>query len=117
MRLFFQIQSLQLIIFCMDDQEFVANLVFYVFFCSIIIVNHFLYCFIILMHLISSFWCTITLFVSYAYVSIKTIDCIHLSSLPLNAMLLISSVNALCFLLLNLCYDFNTNLLFFMNSL
>ena len=51
MNLFFQIQSLQLLISYMDDQEFVANLdyVFHVFFCNIIKVNlciFLLYCYI-----------------------------------------------------------------------
>ena len=45
--------------------------------------------------------------------NIELIDCIVLSSLALNAILLTSSVYALCFLLLNLCCDFNINLLLF----
>ena len=76
MNLVLQIHSLQLLIFCMDDLEFMANLdyVFYVFFCSIITANCFLYRFIILLDLISSFSLTRTLLVPYALVSIESID-------------------------------------------
>ena len=112
MNLFFLIQSLRLLMFCIDDQEFVGNLFFYVFFYKIIKVNHFLYCFIILLHLISSFLLTRSLLVPYAYVSIEYIDCILLSSSELNAMLLIFSVKTLCVSLLNLCCFFNIDLLF-----
>ena len=57
MKLFFLIQSLQLLIFCIGDQEFVANLdyVFNVFFYKIIKENHFLFSFIILLNLNPSF--------------------------------------------------------------
>ena len=48
----------------------------------------------------------------YAYVSIKSIDCILVSWL-----ILISSVKALCFSFLNLFYMFNINLLLLINSL
>ena len=51
------------------------------------------------------------------YNSIKSVDCILLSSLLLNAILLTSSVNRLCFLLLFLCCDFKINRLFFRNFL
>ena len=51
------------------------------------------------------------------HVSAESIDCILLSSFELKAMLLISSVKTLCFLLLNLCCVFNISLLFFMNCL
>ena len=88
---------------------------FYVFFCNIIKVNHFLYRFIILLHLISSFSLTRSLLFSYAYISIESIDCILLSSFELKAILLISSVKTLCFSLLNLCCVFNIDLLFLMN--
>ena len=106
-------------ILCTDDQKFLWSIwiiFFYVFFYNIIKVNHFLYCFIILLLLISSFSLTRTLLVPYAYVSIESIDCILLSSFELKAILLISSVKT-CFSLLNLCYVFNVDLLFFMNSL
>ena len=59
---------------------------FYVFFCNIIEVNHFLYCFIILLHLISSFLLTRPLLVPYAYVSIESIDCFLLLSFELRAI-------------------------------
>ena len=113
MSLFFLIQSLQLLIFCMDDMEFVANLdyFFYVLFCNIIKINPFLYYFIILLHLISSFLLTRSFFVPCAYAFIESIDCILLSLLVLNAILLTSSVNTLCFSLLSLCCYFNINLL------
>ena len=69
-----------------------------------------------LLHSILSFLHTRYFLVSYAYVSIESIDCILLSSLELNAILVTSAVNTLCFLLQNLCCDFNIDL-FFMNSL
>ena len=47
----------------------------------------------------------------YPCSSIELIDCIPLSLLALNAILLTSSVNTLYFSLLNLCCDFNINLL------
>ena len=52
---------------------------FYVFFCNFMKVNNFLYCLIILLHLISSFLLTRSLLVPYAYVSIESNDCILLS--------------------------------------
>ena len=54
-------------------------------------------------------------YVSIDYV-IKSIDCIILSSFELKAILLISSVKALCLSLPNLCCVFNISLLFSMNS-
>ena len=65
------------------------------FFYNIIEVNHFLYCFLILLHLISSFSLTRSLLASYAYVSIKSIDSILLSSFELKAILLIPSLKTL----------------------
>ena len=59
----------------------------------------------------------IRLFHMHMHVSAESIDCILLSSFELKAMLLISSVKTLCFLLLNLCCVFNISLLFFMNCL
>ena len=118
MNLFFQIQSLQRLIFCID-QEFVANwdYVLLFFFCNIIKVNHSSYRFIILLHLISSFSLTRSLLGPYAYVSVESIDCILLSSFELKAVLLIPSVKTSCLSLLNICCVFNIDLLFFMNSL
>ena len=92
-------------------------MLFCFFFCNIIKVNYFLYRFIILLHLISSFSVTISLLVPHAYFSIESTDCILLSSFELKAILLISSVKKLCLSLLNLCCVFNINLLFLMNSL
>ena len=66
-----------------------------------------MYYFIILLHLISSrISSTRSLLVPYAYISIELIDSILLPSLALNAILLTSSVNTLCFSLLNHCCDF-----------
>ena len=109
MNLFFLTQTLQLLIFCMDDQEFVANsdYVLLCFFCNIIKVNQFLYHFIILLHLISSFSLTRYLLIAYAYVSIESIDCILLLLFELSAILLISSLKTLCLSVLNLCRVFN----------
>ena len=89
----------------------------HVFFCNIIKVNHLLYRFIILLHLISSFSFTRSLLVPYAYVSIESIDCILLSSFELKAILLISSVKTLCFSLLCIWCVCNISLLLFMISL
>ena len=119
MNLFFQIQNLQPLIFCMDDQELqpISIMLFYVFFGNIVKVNHLLYYFIILANLISTFLHTRSLLVPSAYASTGSVGCILLSSLALNAVLLPSSVNTLCFSLLNLCCDFNISLLFFINYL
>ena len=73
-----------------------------------------MYCFIILLHLISSFLHTGFSFIPYTYVSIKSLDSISLSSLGLKAILLISSVRVLCFSLFNFSCAFNINLLLFM---
>ena len=73
--------------------------------------------FIILLHLISSFSLTRYFLVPYAYLSIKSIDCIVLLTFALKAILWISSAKTLCLSFLNLCCVYNINLLFFMNSL
>ena len=49
------------------------------------------------------------------HVSIKSIDCILLSSSELKAILLITSVQTICFSFLNLCCVFDISL-FFLNS-
>ena len=77
---------------------------FDIFICDIIKVS---YCFIILSRLIFSFLHISSLHVPCAYVSIKSIDCILLSSFELKAILLITSVKTLCHSLLNLCCAFN----------
>ena len=109
MHLFFQIQSIQLLIFCMDGQKFLANLdyVLYVFFCNIIKVKHYCIVFIILLHLVSSFFHKRSLLVPCTYASIKSIDWTLLSSSELKSILLISSVKTFCLSLLNLCCAFN----------
>ena len=86
---------------------------FNVFFCNIIKVNYFLYCLIILFYLISSFSLTRSTLIPYAYVSIKSIDCIFYCHLNLELM---SSLKALWVSLFDLCCGFNINLLFFTNS-
>ena len=115
MNLFFQIQSLQSLIFCKDDKEFELFLLSFPY--NVIKVDHFLYHFIIMLHHISSLSLTKFLLVLYAYVSIESIDCILLSSFELKAILLISSVKTLCLSLLKLCCIFNIDLLFFINYL
>ena len=75
-----------------------------------------MYCFIVLLHLISSFLHTKSLFIRYAYVSIEPIGVIRLLSFGLKAILLISSVKPLCLSLLNLYCVFDISLLFYMNS-
>ena len=87
-----------------------SGLCFYVFFCNIIIVKHFLYCFVILLYLISSFLRIISLFVPYAHVYI---DYVFLSPLAPNKMFSTSSVNTLSFFLLNVWCDFNFNICFY----
>ena len=96
----------------MDDMKFDANLGYFLlcFFCNITIVSQFFHCWIISIHLFS-FLCS--LFVPYAYVSVESMDCVLLSSLAINLILLTPSINTLCFSLLNLCCDFNINQLFF----
>ena len=54
---------------------------------------------------------------SIAYFSIESIDCIPLSLLAFNVVLLTFSAYELCFSLLNLRCDHNIILLVFMNSL
>ena len=106
-------QSLLLLISYMDDQKFVANLDYVFFMFSFVTSSKliiFLYRFIILLHLISSFSLTRSLLVLYAYVSVESIDCILLSSFELNSVLLISSVKTLCLCFLNLSCVFNNDL-------
>ena len=118
MNWFFQIQSLQLLIFCMDDQEFVANFDYvFFFFCNIIKVNHFFYRFIILLYLISFLSPTRSFLVTHAYVSIKSFDCILLSLFDLKIIFLISSVKTLRLSLSNVYCVFDIDILFLMNSL
>ena len=111
MNLFFQIQSLQILIVCMDHQEYVANLDLFFdcfFFYNIIKANHFLYRFIIFLRLIFSLSLTKSLLVPYAYVSIDSIHWILLSSFELKAILLISSVKTIFYL----CQFFLDNFMF-----
>ena len=109
MTLLFQIQDLQLLIFCMDDQEFVANLD-YIFLCFLL-QHHQSYSFFELFYAIVKFSFFSFLYIKfflipYAYASTESIDRILLSSFELKAILLISSVKILCLSLLNLCLCF-----------
>ena len=117
---FFQIQNLQLLIFCVNGQEFLSNLD-YALLCllfNIIKVEHFYIVFYyFFLHLISSFLYAKSLLVSYAYVSVDSIDCNLLSSFELKVIFLISSVKTLCLSFLNLYCIFNIILLFFTNYL
>ena len=113
MNLFFQIQDLWLLIFCMDDQEFVVNLN-YVFLCFIIKVNQFLDRFVILLHLFFSFSHIKSWLVPYAYVFTESIACVLLSLFEIKAILLISSVKS-CLSLLRFCCVFNISFLLFIN--
>ena len=105
MRLFFLIQSLQLLIICMDDLEYMANSDYVLFFFRLEHhqINHivftFRYCSNSVLH-------TFPTFAPYRYDVILSKVCCLLSSL-LNAVLLNSPVNVLCASLLNLCCDFN----------
>ena len=106
----------------MHGQEFATNsndcilfyfilFYYYYFFCNIIKVNHFLYCFIILIKLTSYLLENKSLLVLNVYASGESIDCIH------SVLILVASpVKALYYSLLNLCWDFNINLSIFMKS-
>ena len=108
-----QIHRLQILIFSMHDQEFAFHLDYVLFTFSFLkslkIIIFVLFCYI------CSILHTSSLLISHAYVSIESIDCILLKSLELYSILLTSSVSTLCFPLLNLCWNFSINLLFFMN--
>ena len=113
MNLFFQIENLQLLIFCMSDQGFPTSLNYvHVSFCNIIKVNHFLHCFIIFLYLVFYLLHIKFLLVPYAYAFPKVIDCILLSSLELNAILLTPLIKILCLSLLNSCCVFKVFLFF-----
>ena len=81
--LFFQIQSLHFLIFCMiRNLRPIWIMCFCFFFCSIIKIN-FLYCFIIFLYVISCFSLIRYFFVLYTYVNVKSTGCILLSSFEL----------------------------------
>ena len=88
-------------------------MLFHVFSCNFIKIDYFLYCFNVFLSLISSFLRIMDLLLLHRYVSLQSIDCIVLSLLAINAILITSSVNTLCFLLQNLSCNFNINLLSF----
>ena len=103
MRLFFQIQNLLLLIFCMVDLEYMSTLDYTLFYncikqiMSIVIKINRLYLLnVSLLH-------TLEAFVPYGYVLILSKVCNLLSSLLLSAFLLTSSVYTHCASLLSLC--------------
>ena len=69
-----------------------------------------------MLHLISSFFHTRSLLITYSYVSMESIDCILLPLLALISISLSSSVSIFCFSRQNLCCNLNFNLLFYMSS-
>ena len=89
--------------------------IFVLFYYIVYIIKVKYFCIVLLycLHLISSLLHTRSLLVPCTYVSIKSIDCILLSSFELKAILLSSSVKTLCLSLLNQCFVFNITLLFF----
>ena len=97
MYLFFLSQNIQLLIFCMDDLEYMTIL----FHCMFI----FRYCNNSLLH-------TFLTFAWHGYDVTLTKVCNLLSSLLLNSILSVSSVNTLFAWLLNLSCDFNMILSF-----
>ena len=115
MNLFFLIKSLQLLLFYMDDKEFLANSDYVLLFFSFITSSKLIIFFIVTFNLFLSL--TKSLLAPYTYVSIESVDCILLSLFELKAILLISSVRTLCLSLLKLCCIFNIDLLFFINYL
>ena len=84
-------------------------IIFYVFFCNAIKINDFC---VVLFHLICSLLHATFLLVLYAFVPIGSMDCIPLSLLALSVIWL-TSLNTLYLSLLNLCFDFSINSLFF----
>ena len=117
MHLFFLMQNLQLLVFCMDGREFVATIVFlYIFSCNFTRVSPYIH-FFIFGCLNNSALHTIPGPRPYGYEMIPSRISILLSSLALRAILLTFSVNTLCASHLNLCWDFNIVLLLFRHSL
>ena len=123
MNLFFQIQSLQLLIFCIDDQEFVANLDYILLFVFSITSSKLIIFCIVLLYFItlhySLLWHLLNLcFCSFhIYICFYQIDSFLLLSFELKVIWSMSSVKILCLSLLNLCCVFNVDQLFFMNCL
>ena len=97
MYLFFLSQNIQLLIFCMDDLEYMTILFHFMFI--------FRYCNNSLLH-------TFLTFAWHGYDVTLTKVCNLLSSLLLNSILSVSSVNTLFAWLLNLSCDFNMILSF-----
>ena len=97
MYLFFLSQNIQLLIFCMDDLEYMT------------ILFHFMF---ILRYCNNSLLHTFLTFAWHGYDVTLTKVCNLLSSLLLNSILSVSSVNTLFAWLLNLSCDFNMILSF-----
>ena len=119
MNLFFQIQSFQLVVFCINDEGFVTNL-HYVLLCFLLIiikVNHFLYCFILLLHLVSLLFRLLELcsFNVHMFPSNQLIALFY-HYLNLKQYINFLSKNILPFIFKSLLC-FNIDLLFLMNSL
>ena len=93
MHLFFQVQNLLFLIFCMDDMEYMTTLNSALFYFHLN--NHLYLTRISLSH------------VPYGHAVIMPKVCNLLSSLLLSVILLISSVYSLCASLLNLCCGFS----------
>ena len=94
-----------------------SGLCYFIFSCVMSSKLIILYRFIVLLHLISSFSLSRSLFIPFAYGSIESTDYIRLSLFEFKAILLISSVKTLRLSLLNFCCIFNMDLLFLINSL
>ena len=95
----------------MDGQEFATNSNDCILFYFILLVNHFLYCFIILIKLTSYLLDNKYLLVLNVYVSGESVDCTQ------SVLIVITfPVKALYYSLLNLCWNFNINLSIFMKS-
>ena len=110
MHLFSLIQSLLLLIFYMDDVEYIAFWVIFVLF-SFVLSSKFVDEIFFNIVFGNSVLHTFPAFVSYGYDVIRSNVSILLSSLLFSAILLTLSVNTLCVSLLNLCCDFNMGLL------
>ena len=107
----FSCTSTSLIIFIVSMYCYIEFLDFYILVVCLIHIHMFIWNQLItFLYLIYSFLCIMSL---PMHVSIESIDCIFLSLPVLNAILLTSSVNTLCFSLLYLRSGFNINLLLF----
>ena len=108
--LFFQILSLLLLIFCMNDLEYMASFYHVLFYFNVVIkIDHLYLLSISLSHILKAF-------VPYGHVATLSNVCNLLSSLLFSAVLITSSVYTLWSSLLNLSSDFNMVLLLYNKS-